>query len=487
MSELRAAQGETLRLRGALEALATALPPPVAALAALRAEHAASQQARVAALVARAARPPETRLVNETTALAIFALRDSDAAFLQDLAVAEVSAAAAAAQAADAAALAAASQAAAAALAAVETDESAQRAVCAMPEADARKRIASAAREHLKKVASHERQQQRHSAKNTADAKAAAGDARTVAFVAFVQAAAAGSAADAAEDACEELADDEEAARADAVEAETLAWRALEAAARAAGDAVADAGGRLRVVVARVPLLQCGAVFAAEPRWVVSDVDGPRVTLSPVVSGDVAAARPNVTVFACALAAFAAALPVEHLRLGAEAVPVLLPMVHPPRDSVAVFLAHGGYFAGAVVDATTNTVVVHKTIQRYITRRGQGGRQSSHGGRTDTAGSQLRAAMETKWMAECAAVVDAWAAAGHLARCALLLWHAPGPVNERMLVRSTALGKTEDVAARTMRLPINTSRPTLAECTYAVSTILGATVRTTFVGEAPGV
>jgi hypothetical protein len=78
------------------------------------------------------------------------------------------------------------------------------------------------------------------------------------------------------------------------------------------------------------------------------------------------------------------------------------------RPFVAILLAHGGYFAAAVYDRRGHALA-HKRIARYITRRGQGGRQSTkHGHRQDTAGSQLRAAQEVAWMEEVRETIKLW-------------------------------------------------------------------------------
>ena len=148
-----------------------------------------------------------------------------------------------------------------------------------------------------------------------------------------------------------------------------------------------------------------------------------------------------------------------------------------PKENakIAVVLAHGGYFAGGVWDTTVKNFVVHKTIARYVTRRGQGGRQSAHNGRTDTAGSQIRAFQEKKWMEEMKATLEGWDAAGHFAACDLIFYHAPGNLNYKSIVANSPLG-LDKYAAKLHNVPVSTGRPLLSECKEVVHVLLSVSI-----------
>ncbi|KAJ1894673.1 hypothetical protein LPJ66_005045 [Kickxella alabastrina] len=83
------------------------------------------------------------------------------------------------------------------------------------------------------------------------------------------------------------------------------------------------------------------------------------------------------------------------------------------NSSVWVLLAiNGGFFAGAVYDNRTGAVVAHKTIQRYTTRRKQGGSQARQdnamGKAANSAGAQIRRHNEQKLQDEVQELMALW-------------------------------------------------------------------------------
>lgn len=190
---------------------------------------------------------------------------------------------------------------------------------------------------------------------------------------------------------------------------------------------------------------------------------------------------------------------------------------------VAVLLAHGGYFTGAIFDAVGN-VVAHKSRNRYVTRRGQGGRQSAHQGRTDTAGSQIRAHHEKKWISETREVIAHWCCfemsqMNHvdaltakiqvgcdesleelhqilakaypnqqslLGLCSRIYVHAPGSTNQGMILHRNALDgvglpfskfvplqSTDGFSPKLRKVSITTGRPSQNEAKNVFMALMG--------------
>lgn len=190
-------------------------------------------------------------------------------------------------------------------------------------------------------------------------------------------------------------------------------------------------------------------------------------------------AYPASDVAASTRAAAAAASPSEVAYVSGETYLGCRSLVRPPHTLsrhdpfVAVLLGHGGYFAGAIFNAAGDALV-HKCFQRYVTRRGQGGRQSSHSGRTDTAGSQIRAHHEKKWIEEVTALLQNWAQ-GPLRVCRRIFFHAPGTSNTRMMTQP--LMSPLDLGPIMRRVPVTTGRPTLAETKTVFDSIVSCGVR----------
>ncbi|KAJ2725649.1 hypothetical protein GGI07_001149 [Coemansia sp. Benny D115] len=83
------------------------------------------------------------------------------------------------------------------------------------------------------------------------------------------------------------------------------------------------------------------------------------------------------------------------------------------NSSVWVILAtNGGFFAGAVFDNRSGSIVAHKTFQRYTTRRKQGGSQarndSTMGRAAKSAGAQIRRYNEQKLQEEIQELMQLW-------------------------------------------------------------------------------
>lgn len=147
-------------------------------------------------------------------------------------------------------------------------------------------------------------------------------------------------------------------------------------------------------------------------------------------------------------------------------------MRDPSRLQWLVLLSHGGYFAAAVFVGGKPTI--HKAFHRYITRRGQGGRQSTHdsgGGSQSSVGSQLRRHHEAKWKEQIQATLTEWAP--HLRPCSGLFLHAPGPHNARVLYfEGGPLAKGDP---RIQSIPFTTGRPSFEEVRRSYS-LLSAVV-----------
>lgn len=104
-------------------------------------------------------------------------------------------------------------------------------------------------------------------------------------------------------------------------------------------------------------------------------------------------------------------------------------------ETWVVILVHGGYFSIGIFKA--GTLIRHKTCHRYVTRRKNGGRQSSKdnsgnkGRRPQSAGANIRRFNEEKHRIEIEETLKRWQ---HEVRTADMVFiHAPGPVNRKLL------------------------------------------------------
>ncbi|KAJ2667319.1 hypothetical protein IW148_000014 [Coemansia sp. RSA 1199] len=77
----------------------------------------------------------------------------------------------------------------------------------------------------------------------------------------------------------------------------------------------------------------------------------------------------------------------------------------------AVLAQTGGHFAGAIFDNRSGSVIAHKTLQRYTTRRKQGGlqsRQDASGRAAMSAGAQIRRHNERRLQEDMHAIIEQW-------------------------------------------------------------------------------
>lgn len=138
----------------------------------------------------------------------------------------------------------------------------------------------------------------------------------------------------------------------------------------------------------------------------------------------------------------------------------------------AILLCHGGYFAGGIF--FNNQCVAHKTFQRYVVRKKQGGKQSNaqkDGGSFGSIGSQIRAAQEVKWRIDVRDTLLKWKP--FLDASFVILYAAPGPSNRSVLTNFSAVpreGAKGDGASpvnlrdpRVHKVPITSHRPTFWE------------------------
>nr|CCA22720.1 conserved hypothetical protein [Albugo laibachii Nc14] len=126
----------------------------------------------------------------------------------------------------------------------------------------------------------------------------------------------------------------------------------------------------------------------------------------------------------------------------------------------AVFLLRSGRFAGAIFQR--NFALVHKTFQRYTTRRKQGGSQTAHdasGNRSKSAGATLRRYNESALKADIHNTLAQWKA--ELASTELI-FIASGKAEQ-----NTFFGVKENLLdtndRRIRRIPFATYRPTFEE------------------------
>ncbi|KAJ1787560.1 hypothetical protein LPJ62_003296 [Coemansia sp. RSA 2167] len=130
----------------------------------------------------------------------------------------------------------------------------------------------------------------------------------------------------------------------------------------------------------------------------------------------------------------------------------------------AVLAQTGGHFAGAIFDNRSGSVIAHKTLQRYTTRRKQGGlqsRQDASGRAAMSAGAQIRRHNERRLQEDMHAIIEQWRPL--LAKC------------ERVFVRVAREGRRTFFAPEGVRaavawgdasvrpVPVPMGRPSLTE------------------------
>ncbi|KAJ1720057.1 hypothetical protein LPJ53_005272, partial [Coemansia erecta] len=142
----------------------------------------------------------------------------------------------------------------------------------------------------------------------------------------------------------------------------------------------------------------------------------------------------------------------------------------PEQSSVWILLAlAGGFFAGAVFDNRSGQLLAHKTIQRYTTRRKQGGSQAKQdnamGRAAQSAGAQIRRYNEQKLHEEIRSLMAQWHE--YLRQSALVFVRVPtresrvffGPSSRSQATGQAMLASDPRIRA----VPVAMARPSLAE------------------------
>ncbi|KAJ2076918.1 hypothetical protein H4R24_005433 [Coemansia sp. RSA 988] len=98
--------------------------------------------------------------------------------------------------------------------------------------------------------------------------------------------------------------------------------------------------------------------------------------------------------------------------VGTSAAAANLPETDPQSSLWTMLSSDGGFFAAAVFENRSGEVLVHKTIQRYTTRRKQGGLQSRQdnaaGHAANSAGAQIRRHNERRLQEEVHQLLEEW-------------------------------------------------------------------------------
>eukprot|EP00486_Rosalina_sp_Unknown_P001414 CAMPEP_0201573382 /NCGR_PEP_ID=MMETSP0190_2-20130828/17210_1 /ASSEMBLY_ACC=CAM_ASM_000263 /TAXON_ID=37353 /ORGANISM="Rosalina sp." /LENGTH=429 /DNA_ID=CAMNT_0048000307 /DNA_START=230 /DNA_END=1519 /DNA_ORIENTATION=- len=100
----------------------------------------------------------------------------------------------------------------------------------------------------------------------------------------------------------------------------------------------------------------------------------------------------------------------------------------------AILIIHGGKFAGAIYHG--NKMILHKTLRRYVIRKGQGKRQVNHlstsGVKAGSAGGYKRSWNEKKLLEEIREILSLWMDELSV-KCDKIFIHAPGIYNQMTL------------------------------------------------------
>ncbi|KAJ2716621.1 hypothetical protein H4R19_000535 [Coemansia spiralis] len=140
-----------------------------------------------------------------------------------------------------------------------------------------------------------------------------------------------------------------------------------------------------------------------------------------------------------------------------------LPELDPQSSVWTVVSSNGGFFAAAVFDNRTGNVIAHKTIQRYTTRRKQGGlqsRQDSMAGAANSAGAQIRRHNERRLQEETHELLRRWQPL--LAASTSVFVRVPRTARKGFFPPATA-GSVQWGDPRIRSVPVTMGRPTLAE------------------------
>ena len=125
-----------------------------------------------------------------------------------------------------------------------------------------------------------------------------------------------------------------------------------------------------------------------------------------------------------------------------------------------VMMSSAGHFAAAVFRRASPEV--HKTFHRYVVRAKQGGRQSTRdagGSAPQSAGATLRRYNEAMLAKDIAELLASWHV--HLAAAELILYHAPGAANRKILFTGASPLRRTDPRVR--GIPFKANRPSYLE------------------------
>ncbi|KAJ2609597.1 hypothetical protein H4S08_003983 [Coemansia sp. RSA 1365] len=97
---------------------------------------------------------------------------------------------------------------------------------------------------------------------------------------------------------------------------------------------------------------------------------------------------------------------------GLSGIAANLPETDPQSSYWTIISSDGGFFAAAIFENRSGEIIIHKTIQRYTTRRKQGGLQSRQdnaaGHAANSAGAQIRRHNERRLQEEVYQLLEMW-------------------------------------------------------------------------------
>ncbi|KAJ1959092.1 hypothetical protein IWQ62_004751 [Dispira parvispora] len=147
---------------------------------------------------------------------------------------------------------------------------------------------------------------------------------------------------------------------------------------------------------------------------------------------------------------------------------------HWPYRLWTILMISGGRFAGAVFDNATGKMVVHKTIQRYTTRRKQGGAQSKNDkakGPANSAGASLRRYNQRALEEDVGHIIEQWQT--HIRESSHIFVAIPR-AERKAFLKDSALFGPEGSSSRLRNIPFATGRPTqeaLEHCYARLTTV----------------
>ncbi|KAJ1653594.1 hypothetical protein IWQ61_006315 [Dispira simplex] len=150
------------------------------------------------------------------------------------------------------------------------------------------------------------------------------------------------------------------------------------------------------------------------------------------------------------------------------------PLGHWPYHLWTILMISGGRFAGAVFDNVTGKMVVHKTIQRYTTRRKQGGAQSKNDkskGPANSAGASLRRYNQRALEEDVGHIIQQWQT--HIRESSHIFVAIPR-AERKAFLKDNALFGPEGSSSRLRNIPFAAGRPTqeaLVHCYTRLTTV----------------